>query len=314
VTTVLTVDAARPSRELIARAAEELRAGGLVAFPTETVYGLGAIATDAKATARVFVAKDRPATSPLIVHVASIEQARKFAASWPDAAQRLAEAFWPGPLSLVLPKSSMVPAAVAGGGDSVAIRAPAHAVALALIVALGEGIAAPSANRSSRLPPVRPQHVLKGLDGRIEMLLDAGACPGGMESTVLDLSTAEATVLRRGAISIERIGKLVAVRDASVASVAQPDGWIRQVRASEIEARASAQGGTAGALMMQGRRLPEGIEAIVLGDDPSAFGAGLYDALHDLEDAGCETVWVETLPASAQWDAIRDRLSRFGRG
>ncbi|MBI5533736.1 MAG: threonylcarbamoyl-AMP synthase [Deltaproteobacteria bacterium] len=305
-TTVLKIDPKHPQQELILQAAEVLRGGGLVAFPTETVYGLGAIATDAKATARIFEAKERPATSPLIVHVASIAQAARFAARWPDEARALADAFWPGPLSIVLGKSPIVPAAVSGGGETVAMRAPAHPVAVALIEALGEGIAAPSANRSSRLPPVRAEHVLKGLDGRIDLVLDAGACPGGLESTVLDLSGAKPRVLRRGAISLARIASLVEVEDASRPASEDSSGWIRMAPVGEFEFTEVRSG----AILVRERALAEGVAVRVLGEDARAYASRMYDALHELEDAGCEVVWIEQLPAGSDWDAIRDRLRR----
>ncbi|HQP37728.1 MAG TPA: L-threonylcarbamoyladenylate synthase, partial [Polyangiaceae bacterium] len=207
----LCVDASRPEASIVGAAAGILARGGLVAFPTETVYGLGARAGDGEAARRIFEAKERPATSALIVHVSGIEQARRYAQEWGEAAERLARAFWPGPLSLVMARSSAVPDVVAAGGRTVAMRAPAHPVALALIEALGEGIAAPSANRSSRLPPVRASHVLKGLDGRIEAVVDAGMCPGGLESTVLLLEGGRGRVLRRGAIAVEVLREHVEV-------------------------------------------------------------------------------------------------------
>jgi L-threonylcarbamoyladenylate synthase len=308
VTTVLQVDPSHPQQELILQAADALHGGGLVAFPTETVYGLGALATHAVASARVFEAKERPATSPLIVHVASIDQARNYARHWPDEARQLAEAFWPGPLSIVVPKSSIVPAAVSGGGDTVALRAPAHPVALALINALGEGIAAPSANRSSRLPPVRAEHVLKGLDGRIDLVLDAGPCPGGLESTVIDLSGARPRILRRGAISLTRLAALVDVDDATLPASQGSEGWIRIAPAEQFVVTPE---GKPGAILLRERRLPDGIESRVLGDDARAYASGMYDALHELEDARCEVVWLEALPEGTEWDAIRDRLQKI---
>jgi L-threonylcarbamoyladenylate synthase len=265
------------------------------------VYGLGARAVDDRAAASIFEAKQRPAGSPLIVHVSSIEMGRRYTSRWPDAAQRLAEAFWPGPLSLVLPKSGLVPAHVSAGGETVAVRAPAHAVALALIDALGEGIAAPSANRSSRLPPVRAQHVLKGLDGRIEMVLDAGACPGGVESTVVELTGERARVLRRGGIAFERIAALVDAEDCATGPVTG-SGWVQIVAADRV-------GEGSAALLLREREV--GVEHRVLGDDPVAFGAAMYDALHELEDAGYAQVLVEELPEGGAWDAIRDRLARL---
>src|SRR5438270_2167933 len=181
-TEVLPVSAEAPAADVIARAARVLRAGGLVAFPTETVYGLGANALDAVAVARIFAAKGRPANNPLIVHVAAIDAARDLTAAWPESAARLAERFWPGPLTLVLPRAGRVPDIVTASGPTVAVRVPAHPVALALLRAAALPIAAPSANRSTSLSPTTAEHVRRGLDGRIDLLLDAGPTAGGLES------------------------------------------------------------------------------------------------------------------------------------
>lgn len=305
VTRVLPITSHAPEPERIAQAACVLRAGGLVAFPTETVYGLGARAVDDRAAAAIFAAKQRPANSPLIVHVSSTAMARQYAAHWPEAAQRLADAFWPGPLSLVLARSGIVPAHVSARGTTVAVRAPAHPVAIALIDALGEGIAAPSANRSSRLPPVRAEHVLKGLDGRIEMVIDAGACPGGVESTVVDLTSDRARVLRRGGISIDRIAALVDAEDGSPGS-GEGSGWIRVVPIAELEA---ATGGEVAALVLRAGAVR--VHHRVMGDDPVSFGATMYDVLHELQEAGYRQVLVQEPPAGGAWSAIRDRLARL---
>src|SRR3954466_9408748 len=173
-TDVVPVDAGRPQPEVIERAAAVLRGGGLVAFPTETVYGLGANALDAAAVARIFVAKGRPAHNPLILHVAERCQARELVRSWPEAADKLATRFWPGPLTLVLPRTAAVPDVVTGGGPTVALRVPAHPVALALIKACGVPIPAPSANRPSQLSPTHAVQVQRGLEGRIDLILDGG--------------------------------------------------------------------------------------------------------------------------------------------
>ncbi len=188
-TEVLAVDAHVPQSDRIARAAAVLRGGGLVAFPTETVYGLGALALDAAAVGRIFAAKGRPANNPVIVHIADLKQIEQVAAEWPDAAERLARRFWPGPLTLVVPRNADVPDATTAGGPTVAVRVPAHPVALALLRAVGAPVAAPSANRSAELSPTLAEHVLRGLDGRIDLVLDGGPTAGGIESTVLDMTT-----------------------------------------------------------------------------------------------------------------------------
>src|SRR5579872_2410044 len=193
----------------IDRAAELLRAGRLVAFPTETVYGLGAKALSAEAVARIFAAKGRPAYNPVIVHVSDAGAAQELVADWPDIADRLAAAFWPGPLTLVLPKSLLVPDEVTAGSQTVAVRVPSHAVALALLRAAGAPVAAPSANRSMLLSPTTAEHVLEGLDGRIDAVLDAGPAPGGIESTVIGLADSPPRLLRPGLISPAQIEAVI---------------------------------------------------------------------------------------------------------
>jgi L-threonylcarbamoyladenylate synthase len=193
-----------PEAEAIQRAAAILRDGGLVAFPTETVYGVGANALATEAVARVFAAKGRPGGNPLIVHVPDADAAWKLTSACPETARQLARRFWPGPLTLVLPKSDRVPDIVTAGGSTVAQRVPAHSVALALMRAAQVPLAAPSANRSSRLSPTRAEHVLRDMAGRIDLVLDGGPTPGGLESTVLDLSDEQPSLLRPGLIMMRR--------------------------------------------------------------------------------------------------------------
>jgi L-threonylcarbamoyladenylate synthase len=217
-TVVVPVDPAAPSAAALAEAARVLHGGGLVAFPTETVYGLGANALDASAVARIFAAKGRPANNPLIVHISETSQVQQVAADWPASAERLAERFWPGPLTLVLPKRDTVPEIVTARGPTVAVRVPAHPVAEALLRASGLPIAAPSANRSTELSPTRAEHVLGGLQGRIEMLLDGGPTSGGIESTVLDLTTIPPRLLRPGPIGVAELEAVIGslARDAPI--------------------------------------------------------------------------------------------------
>lgn len=204
-TELITVDPASPDPRAIARAAERLRAGGLVAFPTETVYGLGVHALDRDAVRRLFEAKGRPATDPLIVHVASIADLEPLVLRVPPEARRLAVRFWPGPLTLVLPRSPIVPDEVTAGLATVAVRIPAHPVARALLDEVGLPIAAPSANLFSRPSPTLATHVLDDLDGRIDIILDAGPTTVGLESTVLDLSCEVPTILRPGAVTADML-------------------------------------------------------------------------------------------------------------
>ncbi len=208
-TICLTLSPVAPDAATIARAATCLRDGGLVAFPTETVYGLGAHACDAVAVRRIFEAKGRPASDPLIVHVADVAQLGAVASHCPPEVARLAERFWPGPLTLVLPKGPSIPDDVTAGGPTVAVRIPAHLVAQALLRAAGVPVAAPSANLFSRPSPTCAGHVLHDLDGRIDMVLDGGDASVGVESTVLDLTTTPPCVLRPGAVTLEMLREVL---------------------------------------------------------------------------------------------------------
>jgi L-threonylcarbamoyladenylate synthase len=203
VTVLLRVHDAAASQEALSRAAKCLRDGGLVAFPTETVYGLGAHALDRAAVQRIFTAKGRPSTDPLIVHVASTQDVHRLVRSWPETAARLAARFWPGPLTMVLPKADVVPDEVTAGLPSVAVRVPLHPIARALLTVAAIPVAAPSANLFSRPSPTTAAHVLADLDGRIDLVLDAGPTPVGVESTVIDLTGAAPRVLRPGGTTAE---------------------------------------------------------------------------------------------------------------
>ncbi|MEQ1896414.1 MAG: L-threonylcarbamoyladenylate synthase [Vicinamibacterales bacterium] len=204
-TLILPVDPRSPQPDVIARAAACLREGGLVAFPTETVYGLGANALDATAVGRIFTAKNRPFHDPLIVHVANAAEIARVAEYIPALAWHLAEAFWPGPLTLVLPRKPLVPDVVTAGGSTVAVRVPRHLVARALIAAAGVPVAAPSANLFSRPSPTTAAHVTSDLDGRIDIVLDGGPTDVGVESTVVDLTSTPPRVLRPGAVTFEML-------------------------------------------------------------------------------------------------------------
>ena len=193
---------------VFAEAAECLRGGGLVAFPTETVYGLGALALEEKAVARIFAAKGRPAADPLIIHIHEQAQVTELVTDFPPLAGRLAAEFWPGPLTLVLPKSEAVPAIVTAGGPTVALRVPSDERSRSLLLAVAAPLAAPSANRFGRISPTRAEHVLAELGGRIEMLLDGGPTGYGLESTVLDVTTTPARILRPGALTLEELRRV----------------------------------------------------------------------------------------------------------
>jgi L-threonylcarbamoyladenylate synthase len=237
ITRRLLVSAQKPSLQAIAEAAALIRAGSLVAFPTETVYGLGANALDGSAVKRIFSAKQRPATDPLIVHLARLRELPRVVAEVPPVVEQLAAAFWPGPLTLILPRGAAVPAVVTAGRETVAVRIPHHPVAQSLINAAGLPIAAPSANRFGHTSPTTAVHVLADLDGRLDMVLDAGPTPLGLESTVLDMTAPVPTVLRPGGVSVaalqavlgevllgERTPELATAPDAPDAPAAPDEG------------------------------------------------------------------------------------------
>ena len=210
---VLRVDPANPDHAALRTAAELLRAGKLVAFPTETVYGLGAHALDVQAVARIYAAKGRPSYNPLIVHVADVEAAKALVTDWPTTAKLLARAFWPGPLTMVLPKRAVVPDAITAGLPAVAIRVPVHPVALALLREAGIPIAAPSANRFTELSPTAAEHVVQSLGDAVDLVLDGGSTTVGIESTVVDLTGPAPRILRPGMISAAQIRAVVGMLD-----------------------------------------------------------------------------------------------------
>ncbi|MDB4995453.1 MAG: hypothetical protein JWM74_2885 [Myxococcaceae bacterium] len=333
-TRTIKVDRERPEPEAIAEAVRVLARGGLVAFPTETVYGLGARALDRDALARIFAAKGRPTAHPLIAHVEDVVGARALAAEWNAYAGDLAAAFWPGPLTLVVPRAASVPAEISGGGPSIAVRAPVHPVARALLAALGEPIAAPSANRYQSISPTRAEHVLKSLDGLIDLVLDAGACDAGIESTVVDVCHGAPRVLRPGAIDLAALRRIVPATTIEEGALAPDENAPRASPgmdarhyapraklvlvddANELRARALA-GKAAGkqvAAIVRGAAPEDLVTSAVLvhalpGDAPG-FGAQLFAALHAIDDAGAELVFVLAVPADEAWRAVRDRLAR----
>ncbi len=301
-------------------AAAIIRAGGLVAFPTETVYGLGANALDADAVRAIFAAKGRPSTNPVIVHVTSVDDARALVREWPAVAQRAAALWWPGPLTLVLPRADHVPDVVTAGLDAVAVRLPAHPVARALIAAAGRPIAAPSANRSSELSPTTAEHVAKGMEGRVELILDGGACTVGLESTVLDLTGAVPTVLRPGGISIHALRAALGHVDVREARIGEGEARVSPgMMARHYAPRATVvrfsgtlpttPRGLWGALLLTSRA-PGATITRTMPSDPEGYAREFYAALHAVDDAGCTTVFVEEPPDGEEWGAVRDRLNR----
>ncbi len=333
---VIRVDSLVPDPQTLRNAARLLRDGGLVAFPTETVYGLGAHALDPDAVARIFAAKGRPATNPLIVHVASVDAARDLASRWPEAAERLASRFWPGPLTLVLPKAATVPDSVTAGLPSVAVRIPSHPVALALLREAAIPIAAPSANRFTQLSPTAASHVEASLGDAVNLILDGGPTNVGIESTVLDLTGETPVLLRPGAISREELASALGtpIQDPEAApaqDAPRPSPGMHELhyapRAKLVVFSADSQklaekaaqdevarGGRAGALLLaSSERFAAPLETrIAMPRDAAGYARELYGRLHHLDDTGCTLILVEQPPASAEWEGIRDRLRRAG--
>jgi L-threonylcarbamoyladenylate synthase len=293
------------------RAAEIIRAGGVVAFPTETVYGLGANALDPAAAATIYELKGRPASSPLIVHVASVEMARELAAEWPAVAEQLASRFWPGPLSIVVKKQPRVPDIVTAGLPTVGLRMPAHTLALELIRKAGVPIAAPSANRFGELSPVRAEHV-RAAFGDVLLVLDGGQTDVGIESTVVSVAESPPVLLRPGMISRDEleavIGPLSMAGDQK-GSHASPGLHKRhyQPRTRVILGPPPAEG--TGVFLCRATR-PAGVRVISMPADAAAYATRLYDTLHALDQEGLDWIAIEALPDSVEWDAIRDRISR----
>ena len=330
--TIIPVDPTRPDPHVIAEAAAIIRRGGLVAFPTETVYGLGANALDAAAVRRIFAAKGRPSYNPLIAHVPDEAAARALAAIWPKNAVALARAFWPGPLTLVLPKRREVPSELTAGLDKVAIRVPSHPVALALLRDATVPIAAPSANRFTELSPTTAQHVERALGDRVDLILDGGPTEVGIESTVVDVSGNRPVLLRPGMLSIDDLSPVVgwfgiASEPASGDAPRPSPGMIERHYAPRASVllfdaadhdalraavqRLAAEGKRIGGLMLFAPS-PGVHHEVRMPTEPPSYARRLYATLHALDDQGCDFVVVERPPESAAWAGVRDRLKRAG--
>lgn len=333
---VIRIDPDHPDDALLQAAADVLRQGGLVAFPTETVYGLGAHALDPEAVERIYEAKGRPPTNPIIVHVASIAQARQVAAEWSETAQALAERFWPGPLTLVVPKRAEVPDRVTAGLDTVGLRMPDHPVALRLIELAGVPVAAPSANRYTAVSPTDAAHVIDGLGGAVDIIVDAGPTSVGIESTVLSLTGEEPRILRPGMVGAADLAELLGdvghrgdLSEGSEvhaeAGPASSPGLAPKHYAPRAEVilydRPGEPGITdhianpaSGWIALHPPEFDHAGPVEVLGDQPTDYARGLYAALHRLDAAGVETVLIEQPPPQERWRAIRDRLQRAATG
>ena len=310
----------------IAQAAEALVAGRLVAFPTETVYGLGADAGQDAAVAGIFAAKGRPADHPLIVHVPNAAAALPLARAIPPAAQRLMEAFWPGPLTVIVPRREGVAAAAAGGQDTLGLRCPAHPVAQALLQACAErgliGLAAPSANQFGRVSPTTAAHVA-GEFGDEVLVLDGGPCPVGIESTIVDCSRGRAVLLRPGTLTRGQIeaalGEALHDRDAqaprasgTLASHYAPRASVRLMSADVLQTALEVLGTGPDGVALYSRtvRPPKGMLHRAMPDDAARAAQELFAVLRDLDARGVRLIWVESPPPGPEWDGVRDRLTR----
>lgn len=339
------VDAQSPDPQLIGKAAEIIRGGGTVVFPTETVYGLGANALDTRAVADIFRAKGRPADNPLIVHIAEPAMVEQLAADIPVPARRVMEVFWPGPLTVVLPRQPVVPDAVTGGLDTVAVRMPDHPVALALIRAAGVPVAAPSANLSGRPSPTGADHVLEDLAGRIDAVLDSGPCRVGVESTVLDLTAEPPVILRPGGVTREELeGVLGHVTEAAGAGGATPDHTAPRspgmkythyaprarmvlVALADHAAMRRHVAEMAEELRQKGQKV--GIlatdetasfyrvdEVVSLGsrEDLATVSRNIYGALRQMDQKGVDAIICEGFPAAGLGTAVMNRLAKAAGG
>lgn len=315
----------------VQRAADVLKAGGIAALPTETVYGLAANAFSPEAVAAIYAAKGRPAHNPVIVHVASAALARECSATWPALAEKLAGLFWPGPLTLVVPRSSRIPDIVSAGGETVGIRWPSHPLMQAVIRECGFPLAAPSANPSDQLSPSIAEHVIKGLGDRIPLIVDAGACNVGIESTVVDCTGAVPKVLRPGIITADQIAEAAGVRTADAKPVTSGElrspgllakhysprarlrvfGWTDD--ADLARKLASEKASPHHTYILAHTRIPATgrfENASFIPDDAEAFARAIYGYLHECDARGAELVVIESLPPASEWDGIRDRLAR----
>lgn len=308
----------------ISEAAALLERGELVAFPTETVYGLGADARSAEAVAKIFAAKGRPPNNPIIVHVSGAAEAQEVVEGWDRRADALAAALWPGPLTLVLKRRPDVPAIVSAGGATLAVRAPVHPIARKLLSTFGGPIAAPSANRSNAVSPTRAEHVQRELGESVSLILDGGPCEVGLESTVLDLTVTPPRILRPGAVLPSTLAEILEEPVDSGSSIEgplrspgqlprhyAPHRPLHVVSKAEIEAL-DMKGFHSAAILTCGPWEPPPPAAVVrvLPADPQGYGRELYEALRWADEQPVERIWIEAPPGGEAWSAVQDRLNR----
>lgn len=317
----------QPEPAVIAEAAAVLKRGGLVALPTETVYGLGADASNAAALKHLYEVKGRPGNHPVIVHIGNSEQLSDWAQDIPEAAWKLAKAFWPGPLTLILPRTPKVPDTVTGGQDTVGIRVPNHPVALALLREFGGGIAAPSANRFGRISPTQAEHVLNDLGTDIDLILDGGACAVGVESTIVSFQNGRPIILRPGMITAEQIESVLGQQTAdiqtssaprvsgSLASHYAPQTPVFLLEIDTIIEHCFANPSQAIGILARSPK-PESLKTnnnvqwIEASSDAAVYAQQLYAHLRALDAQHLDALYVEIVPQKPEWDAIQDRLKR----
>lgn len=314
----------------LSRAVALLRAGELVAFPTETVYGLGADAANPRAVAKIFAAKGRPANHPLIVHLPDASHLGRWAAEISEAARKLAAAFWPGPLTLILKRHPSVSDAITGGQDTVGLRVPNHALALQLLREFGGGVAAPSANRFGHVSPTTAAHVRDELGAAVALILDGGPCAVGIESTIVDLSGAEPRILRPGMLGAAAIGAVLGRTPAiggtseaprvsgSLEAHYAPHTPLRLVAAADLAAAANRALDAGKRVAVLSARAPAGAGKALFwrpaAADPAQFAHDLYACLRELDALASDLILVAAPPADEAWRAVTDRLVRAAAG
>jgi L-threonylcarbamoyladenylate synthase len=306
----------------VRRAAEILRSGGLVAFPTETVYGLGADASNREAVARLYRVKGRPADHPVIVHFSSSEDAFSFAREVPAAARTLAKRFWPGPLTLILKRSGKAADFITGKQDSVGLRVPSHPVAHELLAMFGGGVAAPSANRFGRVSPTTAAHVQEDLGKDVDLVLDGGPSEVGIESTIVDLTGDCAVLLRPGMISKTELEGILEIKEKSKSSPRHSGGLQRhyaprtpaRLVPAHVLDREIARSGARVAVLAFSRPDERVDHWLRMPREAEGYARKLYAALRELDSAGCELLLLEAPPETSEWSAVNDRLRRACAG
>ncbi len=315
------------AKATVEQAAKRIRAGDLVAFPTETVYGLGADASNDAAVAKIFAAKGRPADHPLIVHIASAAQVSDYASSVPPFAQALIQAFWPGPLTVILPRKPGVATAAAGGQNSIGLRCPAHPLALEFLKLCNTGVAGPSANKFGRISPTTARHVAQEFGDRL-IVLDGGPCKVGIESSIVDCTRSQPVLLRPGVLTREQLsaacGQPVLSADeqpdtaprapGTLESHYAPNAKVRLMQAGAIQTALDLLGADAAHIAVYARSIVRIQSAKVLyrrmPDDALATAEQMFAVLRDFDAQGVKLIWIEPVPGAADWDGVRDRLAR----